>query len=112
MKAKLTEQQVFQLAANAINASVPMGLGFLHAKPEDYTASMIEESTNLERFVDYGVNFDYYDGRMVKLQIRRVAEGEYDIQPDEPRSDYQSWATKYPTSQDLINSVIEESPNG
>lgn len=108
MNIKLSEYQVFQLAANAINASSPLGLGFLHMEDKEYTARDIESSIDLKYFVDYGLNFDYFKGRMVKLRIRRVGEGEYNIQPDEPRSDYQSWVMKYPTIQDLIDSVTGE----
>lgn len=108
MKVKLTNEQVLQLMANAINASEPMGLGFLHAKPVNYTAEDISEHYTDDPFSEYrDINIDYYEGRMVKLAIRKGDDGFVDVIPDEPRVDYQSWARKYPTAEHLVNSVQE-----
>jgi len=97
MKVKLTKEQAVQIATNAVNASSPMGLGFLHAKSKDYTPE--EVATGFPYF-------DYFHGRMVKLSFHEE-DGDYTFS-GEPRSDYQSWATTYPTYEDLVKSVVPE----
>jgi hypothetical protein len=97
MKFKATNQQVKQIAANAINASKPMGMGFLHFQADNnFTADDIEDGE---------LYFDYVQGRMVKLRIRDLGNGEYEI-ADNPTSDYQSWCSTYPTTEALVNSVL------
>ncbi len=97
MKFKATKQQVKEIAANAINASTPMGMGFLH-----YQA---DTKFGPEDISDEQLYFDYVQGRMVKLSIRDLGNDEYEI-ADNPTSDYQSWCGIYPTTEDLVNSVL------
>jgi len=98
MRFKATEQQILQMAANAVNASKPMGMGFLHYqpnnqfKPEDF---IIKKN---------GLYLDYVQGRMVKLFIHKIEDNEWEV-IGEPRCDYQSWCSKYPAYEDLINSA-------
>ena len=97
MKFKATEQQVKQIAANAINASKPMGMGIFH-----YNSGSVFTDLDIE---DDELYFDYVEGRMVKLNIRDLGDGEYEI-ADNPTSDYQSWCRTYPTTEALVNSVL------
>ena len=96
----ITQDQVLQIAANAVNTSSPMGMGFLHAKEKEYTSSDVESAVG-----ERGIDLDCFDGRMVKLYIP-VVEGGYCFPDHEPRHDYQSWAGKYPSYQKLIESVV------
>jgi len=99
MKFKATEEQIKQIAVNAVKASSAMGMGHFHFngeqefKPDDFKTDKS------------GLYLDYVQGRMVKLNISRAGEGEWEIH-GEPRSDYQSWKSTYPTNDDLVNSVI------
>lgn len=97
MKFKATKQQIKQIAANAINASTPMGLGVLH-----YQA---DTKFTLEDIDDAQLYFDYVQGRMVKLNIRSLGDDEYEI-ADNPTPDYQSWCSTYPTTEALVRSVL------
>ena len=100
MKFQATDEQAKQIAVNAVNASVPIGLGFLRAEDKDYTVEDIEIVRN-------AIDLDYFHGRMVKLGLRRSDEGEWEIiYGAEPRGDYQSWAYTYPTVEALVASVI------
>jgi len=101
MEVQLTEEQAKQLAANAINASKPMGMGWLHYTPTSYT---LEDAARC--ISDRGINIDYFEGRMVKLYVRRNGDM-YSFNDGEPRGDYQSWCVEYPTYQALIDSVLE-----
>lgn len=107
MQIKGTEEQLKVMAANAVNAATPMGLGFLQATsktftPDDFTLH------------DGNLDLDYVEGRMTKLYVRRVDDGVWELRGREPRADYQSWAHKYPTYADLAASagmaVVETSP--
>jgi hypothetical protein len=97
VKFKATKEQVKQIAANAINASLPMGMGFLHYQSgNNFTVDDIEDGE---------LYFDYVQGRMVKLSIHDLGEDEYEI-ADNPTSDYQSWCRTYPTTEALVKSVL------
>ena len=91
---KATEQQIKEMGAKAVNASSPMGLGSLHFnsasefKPGDFKVPL---------------HADYVQGRMVKLDIQKTdIDGVWQSWSFPPRSDYQSWAAKYPD-----NSLLE-----
>lgn len=95
-----TEQQILQIAANATNASFPMGMGLMHFrnttfKPEDF------------QILDGKVRLDYVQGRMVKLSIWKNTDGTWEI-PEGVRIDYQSWLAEYPTIEALVRSVVPE----
>jgi hypothetical protein len=87
--------QALQVSANAINASAPMGLGFLHFEPKEYTAEEVES-----QFPHY----DYFEGRMVKLSFIEK-DGEFLLPDGNVDIEYQSWAGKYPTYHDLAQSA-------
>ena len=108
MKFKATTEQIKKVAALAINASGGFGMGMLHYKPKEYKPEEID--LNFDQFgskfgkKEGSVNIDYYEGRMVKLYIRRISpddwaitQPEWEIRDGDPRPDYQSWAGKYPT---------------
>jgi len=112
MKFKATDEQVKTMAALACNASAGMGMGLIHydkrheAKPEDFKFRELGQGTR-------EITLDYWNGRMVKLYIRNkpsiIAPAEepdtWHIIPDVPRGDYQSWVSKYPTAQALIEAA-------
>ncbi len=97
MRFKATDDQIKQIAANAVNASRPMGMGFLHYQPEH---EFKPEDFTMDKG---GLYLDYVQGRMVKLYIHKDLD-EWVIN-GEPRSDYQSWCHKYPTYESLVNSI-------
>ena len=101
-KAQAVAKKAFWLA---YQASVPMGMGFLHfredAKEQDIVDSMVrprEDGIEL-----YG---DYVLGRMMKTGFR--TKGNQLIYGDEARSDYQSWAVKYGTYGNLVDAAEKE----
>ena len=96
MQFQATKLQVQQIAANAINASKPMGMGILHFQADaNFTPEDIGDA----------MSFDYVQGRMVKLYIRDLGGDKYEI-ADNPTPDYQSWCATYPTTEALIKSVV------
>ena len=100
MKFKATEDQVKQMAANAVNAAQPVGLGVLHFENKEYGPEQF-------KIINGGLYLDYVAGRMTKLAIRNVGTDRWEI-GGEPRVDYQSWAVKYPSNKALIESVGAE----
>jgi len=101
MEFKATEEQVKQIAVNAVTASAPMGMGFLHHQPDQ---EFKPDDFKIDKF---GLSLDYVQGRMVKLSIGKTENGNWQIH-GEPRSDYQSWIQKYSTNEELIKSVGAE----
>ena len=99
MKITATEEQIKQIAANAVNAAEPMGLGFLHYTPKTFEAKDFECGKD-------GLFLDYVEGRMTKLYISRIGKNLWEFRDGAAQIDYQSWAEKYPTYLDLIESVI------
>lgn len=101
---KATDEQAKQIAVNAIHASEPVGMGLLHYVPGDHWTT---ENIPLD---DLGttINLDYVQGRMVKLYMKKGESGTWAIKDLNglPNVEYQSWAKKYPTYDDLILSVI------
>lgn len=96
MKFSATEEQLREVAALAYNASQPMGMGFLHYRPGDVKGSDLGHID-----VARGLDFDYVQGRMMKLSIFKVGD-HFETPAEEPRSDYQSWARRYPTYEALL----------
>ncbi len=98
MQFKATEEQVKEMAVKATEASVPMGVGHFNFdastefKPEDFKIS------------SQGLDLDYVQGRMVKLIVIKLGNDKWQLRGT-PRLDYQSWAAKYPTNRELIESV-------
>lgn len=99
LKFNATENQIKELMSNAFNTSKPMGMGLLHfnptkAKPEEFN------------YTGGNVHMDYVQGRMVKLSINmnKYNEG-FVCRSGDADIEYQSWASTYPTYQDLLKSV-------
>ena len=67
LKIKATDEQMKQMAAKAINASSPIGMGYYHFKPgnDRVTAGDIRIYDGNELFCDYA------EGRMVKFHARK-----------------------------------------
>lgn len=97
---ELTEQQARQIAANAVNASAPMGVGIMAFDDKVYSPDDVQQCVS-----DRGINIDYFDGRMVKLYIRRDGD-DWILPTHSPRHDYQSWVTTYPTYEALFQSAL------
>jgi len=100
MKIALTIDQALQIAANAVNASAPMGMGMLHYKNTEYRPEQMRSCVD-----ESGLHIDYFQGRMVKLRAS-CKDGLYSFSDSLPRHDYQSWASTYPTYDALIQSVV------
>ena len=98
MKIIATDEQIKQMAANAINASRPMGMGFLHFNPDSVTTANDLEAEHNGLFVDY------FEGRMVKFSAWKHKD-HWEVRDENPHPEYQSWCTKYPTWQSLAASV-------
>jgi len=96
---KATEEQIKQIAANAVNASIPMGMGFLQATNKEFKSTEFDLTKS-------GLNLDYVQGRMVKLTINRLENNKWII-VGSARADYQSWVSKYPTNRALVESIIK-----
>jgi len=106
MKFKATEEQVRQMAVNAINASRQFGMGFLQSGAE---ATLEEVKTDKVSGGKRRLSVDYFNGRMVKFHALEIGDGVWEAWPDLPRLDYQSWCGQYPTMKMLLSSVITES---
>jgi hypothetical protein len=89
-------QQMAQIMVNAINASIPMGMGFIHYEPGNISTEEFLRAAHAENFR----SIDYYRGRMVKIHAQKDGERFYFY--GEPREDYQSWAKKYPSYEALL----------
>jgi hypothetical protein len=104
---KATDDQVRQIAVNAIKASLPMGMGHLHYNPnQEFPASEIrihEGPATGER----RCSLDYAGGRMVKLTMVQAKDGVWEVRfPHEtPDREYQSWVRQYATTEALLQSV-------
>lgn len=105
MKIQATDAQVQQIAANACTASIVMGMGYLQSKPGDtFSPDEFKIRTGLNG-KHREINLDYVKGRMVKLWLREVSEGVWQLPSRAPLHDYQSWSDKYPTYEALALSV-------
>ena len=100
---KATEEQVKQIMCNAVNASTAVGLGIMYFKSKDYTP--VDIKPLLKDPLIYGA--DYFDGRMVKLEIRQVDADKWRVTHPaySPNPEYQSWAHRYLTLEELLASV-------
>lgn len=89
MRFKATDEQVKQMAANAVNASKPMGMGHLHFEPSNkFQPDAFEISKD-------GLFLDYVGGRMVKLSLRKLSANLWETPSRPPTHDYQSWVGTY-----------------
>lgn len=92
-----TDEQVVEMGKLAILASIPMGMGILHYD-RDLKSADIEIAVNTS-----GLYIDYYQGRMVKFNGHKSADG-WSFS-DEIRDDYQSWKCRYPSYQSLFDAA-------
>lgn len=97
IKFKASPDQIAQIALLAINASEPVGLGFFHYNPRDFTLRDMAKVKNPG-------SIDYVEGRMVKLNIRPLGDGYYSMR-NEISLDYQSWGKRYPVAYALLESA-------
>ena len=105
MELACTDEQVKQMAAVAINASQPMGMGFLQFNPKEVATSVdVEIHRN-------SLHVDYHGGRMVKFHAHRIEAGKWSF-ADELRPDYQSWCHKYHSYTDLLDAITSPRANG
>jgi hypothetical protein len=107
MKFKATDEQVKEVVALAINASVPAGMGFLHFDPSKvFRAADIKIGHSGDMRV---IDVDYAQGRMVKLLIRESATNPgiwQVVRPaGSPTPDYQSWISTYPSLEKLLEAA-------
>ena len=103
---KATNKQIAEMSANAINASTPIGLGVMHYDPSQQTKPE-ELMEHVSQSAGH-IGFDYFQGRMVKLNFWKHGNGRWSVR-DDVSTEYQSWVRKYPTIQDLLKSVgVEE----
>lgn len=103
MQFTASEQQVKEIALNAILASKVVGMGVYQAA---HFAGVPLGVDDIELDED-GVYIDYFRGRMVKLCINKKGEDSWEIR-DKVDIEYESWGEKYPTAEALVNSVIKE----
>jgi len=102
MKFTATEKEVRKICINAIKASKPVGLGFLHYSDEVKTKED-DILISMKTFFD----LDYIEGRMVKLGIRKIGENLWETMGgDKPNVEYQSWCSTYPTYESLVESLV------
>lgn len=109
MKYKVTNQYEFlsRLLFLAYESSSVFGMGKIQARPgmdEKMVFSNIIRSGDYPgRVVQQGtINADYVFGKMMKISIRLHGENVFEFLGGEPRSDYQSWCTRYKTYENLV----------
>lgn len=105
MKFKASAEQMAEIMANAYNASVSVGLGYLSASPASISK---KDFLSAAEYVDEKgyLSLDYVQGRMVKLHMERK-DGFWQVPDHPPRADYQSWCQRYPDYKALIETVVE-----
>jgi len=102
--------QLASLVTKVINASKPVGAGFIHYVNKNYTEDEIKGVLRLpwENPSVKDIHVDYFGGRMVKLNMWYKKEDEdknyYEVRPDLD-IEYQSWCSKYKTWEDLLIDV-------
>jgi len=96
-----TDEQIQKMCVLAVQASSPMGMGFLHYRPGDHFKP---EDFPLS---DHGVSLDYVEGRMVKLRMRRLGGAGTHIweAPNVISSAYESWIVTYPSYEALAKAA-------
>lgn len=99
-RANKVAQEAFWLA---YQASVPVGLGFLHERGGEPREAVLNGIFSQPQY-GTGVHADYVYGRMVKLSIH-LEGNTITVGDDAPRSDYQSWCRTYPTNEALIRAA-------
>lgn len=97
---KANKKQLREVAVAAVNASMPIGLGFLHYEPS--RVFTVDDF----KYVDGkdGLHLDYVQGRMVKISFYPVEgrKGYYSQWRDETDHNYESWHGTYTTYTKLL----------
>jgi hypothetical protein len=97
-----TEQQIKQIAIKDIEASKPLGNGFL-----DYSKELTLDDGDI-LLDENGLDLDYVAGPCVKLFIRRgLAENHWQIK-EAADPEYQTWVRRYSSNETLVGSVLED----
>lgn len=96
----------------AYEASSPMGMGFLHYKPDGVSEDQLwQEQRGGFRPCNVGgqdIYADYAHGRMMKLWGFSFTADSVTFDDERvPQSDYQSWCGRYPTNEALVTAAIE-----
>lgn len=105
--------KLIHLVFTAFKAARPMGLGFLHTKiASALTEDELQLRLPLEMAADLSASIyvDYLCGRMMKTRFSVSKDGVLSVEPNQPRSDYQSWGDHYPTGDALIAAAVETEP--
>lgn len=86
------------------HASSAVGMGFLHANQAN---TQTEDTLFQLANPDGGnrIDTDYLCGRMMKTEFSITDEGELQIWPETPRTDYQSWGIFYTSAEDIKKAV-------
>lgn len=106
IKIPCTNEQMLQMATNAVMASEPFGMGHIHydARLASYTVKeLLREDLNKGQLA-----IDYFQGRMVKFYARKDYDSDTWVINDPnltPRIEYQSWAKRFQTYQELAESA-------
>jgi len=95
---KADETQIKQLVGNVVNASIPVGMGFIHFDP----ALINVDQLRLDWEKD--IHLDYVQGRMVKLNLKYLQD-DFWQHTGFLDSEYQSWMAKYPTIPKLLDTL-------
>lgn len=98
-----SDDAIKQMICNAINASSPMGLGIIHYKPGDVKPADLRDVADMT--IGGMIDVDYFQGRMVKVRLRRDDDRWTLNAHHPPRPDYQSWCGTYPTWEALAASA-------
>jgi hypothetical protein len=103
-----TEEQVRKMCALAVNASAHWLECARPDGPREYTEADFRGEVDGR----FNVSLDYFDGRMVKLHMRRTgARGDavqWEVPDRDPRPDYQAWCGAFPTYRALAEKVGAE----
>lgn len=117
---KVTTDEMKKMAVLAINASSPMGMGFLHFKNKEYTMADLEnylKDTGIFGGNAVGKNpkngvteiqLDYVEGRMCKFHAKKDSDTAWEVWPDQLQYDYQSWKGVYPTWEKLKEAATKK----
>lgn len=104
MELPVSDVEVAKMAALAVRASKPMGMGFLHFRQSD---DSIPHTEFLDTVKGGKISIDYHNGRMVKFYARRIEENKWSFD-DTITPDYQSWCITYPDCETLALAAMAE----
>ncbi|MEG4883018.1 hypothetical protein QUB75_19755 [Microcoleus sp. K1-B6] len=94
-----TEQQIREIAINAIKYSKNVGWGLLRG------VEKLDIHPGDIKLDDRGLSLDYVNGRCVKLFIERLSDNRWRIR-DNADPEYQTWACRWVSNQTLVEYVL------